>query len=171
MCCIYPKRQRFQRFRFFFQIWKLDKRQVFLDSCLGSGLRPLFYHLRRTLSLIVKSEFISGWIYLRKLDDCCCKSVYITLRHFLKSLGEIFGRQIDQESFWSGKVATIGFGEGIQSGHRTRSPDRKIPHSCKKKNSAKYKHKIRNTKYKRNPKWPPNVISRRKNTAQLQKNN
>ena len=114
-----------------FQMWKLNKGQVFLDSCLGSGLRPLFYHFRRTLSLIVKSEFISGRIYLRKLDDCCCKSVYITLRHFLKSLGEIFGRQIDQESFWSGKVATIGFGEGIQSGHQKRSPDGKMPHGCK----------------------------------------
>ena len=119
------------RLWYIFQIWKIYKRQVSIFLSRQWSPPRCFITLRRTLSLIVKSEFISGRIYMRKLGSCCCKSVYVTFRHFLRSLGEIFGRQIDQESFWSGKVATIGFGEGILSGHRKRSPDGKIPHGCK----------------------------------------
>lgn len=111
-----------------------QKTRVSRDPCLAS--EPLFYHLRRTLSLIVLADFIYGRIFLGDFGNGCCPFLqfhsYKIFRHFLESFGEVFGRQNDQESFWSGE-------------------------SCDNRVSG------------RNPKWPRKTISRRKNTAQLQK--
>jgi len=72
-----------------------------------------------------------------------CETLAMVVAHFCNSILTKFsdiswkvlvkylaGKMI-KNPFEAGKVATIGFREGIRSDREKRSPDGKIPHSCK----------------------------------------
>ena len=115
--------------------WTKDKS---LDSCPASGRPscPLFYHLRRTLSLIVLSDFIYGRIFLRKLNDSWWPFLQIRLHNFQTFLEKFWW------NIWPLKWSRILL-----------------------KRASWWDNRV----WGRNPERPRKTISRRENTARLQK--
>ena len=113
--------------------WTKDKS---LDSCLSSGSsHTLFYHLRRTLSLIVLSDFIYCRIFLRKFESSWWPFLQTRLHNF-QTFPEKFWWNI-----WPAKWSRILL--------KRESWDNRV--------------------WGRNPECPRKAISRRENTALLQK--